>query len=127
MTVLRIWRHFDYALLLTAVLLTAFGVIMIYSANLGSLDPRLQDIWRRQAIFGAVGIGLIILLAMFPQDFHWLGDFWWLMYLIAVILLVLVLLFGRSEIGRVRSWFDLGFVQFQQTIFHTYKYRPQLQ
>jgi len=110
---LRIWRHFDYALLLTAVLLTAFGVIMIYSANLGSLDPRLQDLWRRQAIFGAVGIGLIILLGMFPQDFHWLGDFWWLMYLIAVILLVLVLLFGRSEIGRVRSWFDLGFVRFQ--------------
>ena len=110
---MRIWRHFDYGLLFTTVLLTAFGVVMVYSANLGSLDPRLQDLWRRQAIFGAVGIGLIILLAMFPQDFHWLGDFWWLMYLIAVILLVLVLLFGRSEIGRVRSWFDLGFVRFQ--------------
>ena len=86
---------------------------MIYSANLGSLDPRLQELWRRQAIFGAVGIGLVILLAMFPQDFHWLGDFWWLMYLVAVVLLVLVLFFGQSEIGRVRSWFDLGFVRFQ--------------
>ncbi|MGD8966161.1 MAG: FtsW/RodA/SpoVE family cell cycle protein [Anaerolineae bacterium] len=113
MTVLRIWRHFDYVLLITAVLLTAFGVVMIYSANLGSLDPRLQELWRRQAIFGAVGVGLIILLAMVPQDFHWLGDFWWLMYLVAVVLLILVLFFGRSEIGRVRSWFDLGFVRFQ--------------
>jgi rod shape determining protein RodA len=110
---LRIWRHFDYVLVVTTVLLTVFGVVMIYSANLGSLDPRLQDLWRRQAIFGAVGIGLIILLAMFPQDFHWLGDFWWLMYLVAVALLVLVLFFGRSEIGRVRSWFDLGFLRFQ--------------
>jgi rod shape determining protein RodA len=112
-TVLRIWRHFDYVLLITTALLTAFGVVMIYSANLGSLDPRLQELWRRQAIFGAVGIGLIILLAMFPRDFHWLGDFWWLMYLVAVVLLVLVLFFGRSEIGRVRSWFDLGFVRVQ--------------
>jgi rod shape determining protein RodA len=100
-------------LLITTALLTAFGVVMIYSANLGSLDPRLQELWRRQAIFGAVGVGLVVLLAVFPRDFHWLGDFWWLMYLVAVALLVLVLFFGQSEIGRVRSWFDLGFVQFQ--------------
>jgi rod shape determining protein RodA len=93
--------------------LTAFGVIMIHSANLGSLDPRLQELWRRQAIFGAIGLGLVILLAMFPRDFHWLGDFWWLIYLLAVVLLVLVLFFGQSEIGRVRSWFDLGFVRLQ--------------
>ena len=86
---------------------------MIYSANLGSVDTRLQDLWRRQAILGAVGVGLVILLASFPRDFHWLGDFWWLLYLIALILLILVLLFGQSEIGRVRSWFDLGFVRFQ--------------
>jgi rod shape determining protein RodA len=112
-TALRAWRHFDYVLLITTVLLTTFGVVMIYSANLGSLDPRLQELWRRQAIFGAVGIGMIILLAMFPRDFHWLGDFWWLMYLVAVALLILVLFFGRSEIGRVRSWFDLGFVRVQ--------------
>jgi rod shape determining protein RodA len=112
-TALRAWRHFDYVLLITTVLLTTFGVVMIYSANLGSLDPRLQELWRRQAIFGAVGIGMIILLAMFPRDFHWLGDFWWLMYLLAVALLILVLFFGRSEIGRVRSWFDLGFVRVQ--------------
>jgi rod shape determining protein RodA len=100
-------------LLITTALLTGFGVVMIYSANLGSLDPRLQELWRRQAIFGAVGVGLVVLLAVFPRDFHWLGDFWWLMYLVAVALLVLVLFFGQSEIGRVRSWFDLGFVQFQ--------------
>lgn len=86
---------------------------MIYSANLGSLDPHLQDLWRRQAIFGAVGIGLIVLLAIFPRDFHWLGDFWWLFYLTSVALLLLVLVFGQSEIGRVRSWFNLGFIRFQ--------------
>ncbi|MGD2105541.1 MAG: FtsW/RodA/SpoVE family cell cycle protein [Anaerolineae bacterium] len=110
---LRVWRHFDYVLFITATLLTAFGVVMIYSANLGSIDPRLQDLWRRQATFGAVGIGLIVLLASFPRDFHWLGDFWWLLYLVALALLVLVLIFGQSEIGRVRSWLDLGFVRFQ--------------
>ena len=55
----------------------------------------------------------MILLASFPRDFHWLGDFWWLLYVIALVLLILVLVFGQSEIGRVRSWFDLGFIRFQ--------------
>lgn len=110
---MRLWRHFDYTLFITAILLTAFGLVMIYSANLGSLDPRMQDLWRRQAVFGVVGVGLIILLAIFPQDFHWLGDFWWLIYAVAVVLLIFVLMFGESEIGVARRWFDLGFMRLQ--------------
>jgi rod shape determining protein RodA len=109
----RIWRHFDYVLLVVTVLLTAYGVLMIYSANLGSLDPRLQDLWRRQAVIGAAGIGLIFLLAAFPRDYQWLGDFWWLAYLLAVVMLVLVLFLGQSEIGEVRGWFDLGVLRLQ--------------
>jgi len=109
----RIWRHFDYVLLVVTVLLTAYGVLMIYSANLGSPDPRLQDLWRRQAVIGAAGIGLIILLAAFPRDYQWLGDFWWLAYLLAVVMLVLVLFLGQSEIGEVRGWFDLGVLRLQ--------------
>jgi rod shape determining protein RodA len=109
----RIWRHFDYVLLAVAVLLTAYGVLMIYSANLGSPDPRLQDLWRRQAVIGAAGIGLILLLAAFPRDYQWLGDFWWLAYLLAVVMLVLVLFLGQSEIGEVRGWFDLGVLRLQ--------------
>ena len=110
---LRLWRHFDYILLVATILLTAYGVLMIYSANLGSLDPALQDLWRRQAIIGAAGIGLILLLAAFPRDYQWLGDFWWLAYLLAVALLVLVLFVGQSQIGQVSGWIDLGAFRLQ--------------
>jgi rod shape determining protein RodA len=113
MTRFRIWRHFDYVLLAVTILLIAYGVLMIYSANLSHPDPDLADLWRRQAIFGAAGVGLIFLLAAFPRDYQWLGDFWWLAYLLAVVLLVLVLFFGQSEIGEMRGWFDLGFVRLQ--------------
>jgi rod shape determining protein RodA len=109
----RIWRHFDYVLFVVMLLLTAYGVLMVYSANLGSLDPRLRDLWRRQAVIGAVGMVLILLLAVFPRDYQWLGDFWWLAYLFAVLTLVLVLFFGQSEIGQVRGWFYLGEFHFQ--------------
>jgi rod shape determining protein RodA len=113
MSTLRMWRHFDYVLLVVTILLAGYGVLMIYSANLGSLDPDLQDIWRRQAMFGVVGVGLIFLAAIFPRDYGWLGDFWWLIYVLAAGLLVLTYFFGGSEIGDVSGWLDLGFIQFQ--------------
>jgi rod shape determining protein RodA len=113
MSAFRVWRHFDYVLLVVTVLLATYGVLMIYSANLGSLDPDLQDLWRRQAVVAAAGVGLIFLLAIFPRDYEWLGDFWWLAYLLAVVLLVLAYFFGSSEIGDVSGWLDLGLLQFQ--------------
>lgn len=113
MSRLRVWRHFDYVLLLVVILLTAYGVVMIYSANLGSPDPDLRDLWRRQAILGAVGIGLVLLMSAFPRDYHWYSDLWWLALLAAGVLLGLVLVYGRSEIGQVSSWFDLGFFNLQ--------------
>jgi len=108
MASLRLWRHFDYLLLIVTILLTIFGVVMIHSASQGYLDSELRGLWRRQAIVGAAGVGLIFLLAAFPQDYNWLGDFWWLAYLVALLLLVLVLLFGGSEIADVRTWIKVG-------------------
>ncbi len=113
MTETRTWRHFDYVLLAVTVLLAVYGVMMIYSANLGSLDPELEFLWRRQALVAGIGIGLIFLLAIFPRDYEWLGDFWWLAYLAAVVLLVLAYFFGSSEIGDVSGWLSLGFFNFQ--------------
>jgi rod shape determining protein RodA len=109
----RYWRHFDYVLLIVTILLTIYGIVMIYSANLGSPDPDLQTLWRRQMLFGAAGLGILILLAVFPRDYQWLGDFWWLAYLISAGLLVLVLFFGGSQVGNISGWFDLGFITFQ--------------
>ena len=109
----HVWRHFDFVLLGVTILLTVLGLVMIYSANLGSPDPDLKELWRRQAVLGAAGLALIFLSASFPRDYQWLGDFSWLAYLGAVILLVLSLLFGSSQIGEVRGWLDLGFIQFQ--------------
>jgi len=108
MTGARIWRHFDYVLLLVAVLLAVFGVVMVYSATKGSLDENVLGLWRRQATVGVAGVGLIFLLAAFPRDYHWLGDFWWLAFLIAIVLLALLFPFGGSDIADVKTWFDLG-------------------
>jgi len=111
----RSWRNFDFVLLLVVILLTVYGVVMIYNANQGSPDPDLRNLWRRQAILGVAGIGIIFLLAVFPREYQWLGDFWWLAYLVAVILLVLVFFIGaRDEVtGEMIGWFDLGVFRLQ--------------
>jgi len=108
MGALHSWRHFDYVLLIVVLLLTILGVILIRSANLGSPDEDLRGLWRRQATFGVVGIGIIFLFAVIPRNYQWLGDFWWLAYLVALALLILVLFFGHSQIGNVRGWFSFG-------------------
>jgi len=50
----RIWRNYDFVLLIAALLLLAYGVAMIHSAShtLGAV----KDSALRQAIFAVVGI-----------------------------------------------------------------------
>jgi rod shape determining protein RodA len=104
----RLWRHFDFVLLGAAVVLTLYGVVMIHSANQGSLDPQLLGEWSKQAILGLVGVGLVFLIAAFPRDYTWLADLWLPAYLTACALLVLALIFGTSQVGQVSGWLYLG-------------------
>ncbi len=103
------WRQFDFLLLVAMLLLVALGVAMVRSATLNT--PDLADLWRRQANFAVMGLALFLVLAAVP--YTWWRSIWWLGYLIALGLLVLVLFVGRSEIGDVRRWFYIGTFRFQ--------------
>ncbi len=103
------WRQFDFLLLVVMVLLVALGVAMIRSATTNT--PDLADLWRRQANFAIIGLALFFIVAAAP--YTWWRPVWWLGYLVALGLLVLVLFIGRSEIGDVRRWFYIGSFRFQ--------------
>lgn len=103
------WRQFDFLLLVVMLLLVALGVAMIRSATANT--PDLADLWRRQANFAIIGLALFLLVAAAP--YTWWRPVWWLGYLVALVLLVLVLFIGRSEIGDVRRWFYIGSFRFQ--------------
>jgi len=105
----RTWLKFDFFLVGVLLLLIALGVAMIRSANLGTLD--LTELWRRQVTFGAIGLGLLLAAAAVP--YNWLRHGWWLAYLLALGLLILVLAIGESEIGDVRRWIYIGNFRFQ--------------
>ncbi|MCU0522053.1 MAG: rod shape-determining protein RodA, partial [Anaerolineae bacterium] len=74
------WEHFDWGLLIIAVVLSMIGLAMIYSATLGSED--LADTWRRQAIYAAIGVGLFFFVASI--DYRLLESLEWPLYFLTL-------------------------------------------
>ncbi|MHB1417236.1 MAG: rod shape-determining protein RodA [Chloroflexota bacterium] len=108
---LRIWRHFDFPLLLCALVLVGIGMAMIYSATWGG-EPGLptDDSIYRQAIYAAGG--LVLMWVAIVVDYRLLGTVAWPFYVLTLVLLVLVLVNGQSSYGAQR-WLDLGIIPLQ--------------
>lgn len=107
----RLWRHFDWILLITVVLLMGFGVTMIYSATRNAEDPRLIDATTRQLLYVTAGIGVLIGIALI--DYRLYEGTQRIIYIIALVLLLVALALGQSRIGDVRRWFTFGLIDVQ--------------
>jgi rod shape determining protein RodA len=112
-------RHVDLTLVASVLALSCYGLVMIYSATRNA--PRLADAnldpqyyLQRQALFVAVGIGLMIVTGL--VDYRVYRDFAPFVYAATVGLLTLVLLFGAVHKGQQAS-FDLGPFQVQPSEF----------
>ncbi len=103
------------AILLATILLLFFGLLMMTSASVEIAESRYGDAWfhlRRQAIFAAIGIVVMLVTAHIPINFwNRLNQ---LLLIAAYAMLVLVLLpgFGHEVNGSTR-WIDLGFITVQ--------------
>jgi len=107
-------RHVDPALLFATLLLSAFGVLMVFSATVhkqetAGLDP--NAFMERQIIFAIVGAGLLIAMSMF--DYRHLRAFAPVLYAMALIGLVLVLTPLGDVRGGASRWINLGAFQAQ--------------
>ena len=101
-------REFDVILLLTAMGLTAYGALLIYSGSLtqyGSSVTAFSHPMTRQVIFAAGG--LAAMLALSRVDYRVLGPLSLTLYLLALAGLAFVLVAGGSEFGS-RRWIDIG-------------------
>jgi len=107
----RSWRHFDWLLLLVVVLLIGYGVTMIYSSTRNAEDPHLMSAATRQLLFAVAGLG--VLLAAAAIDYRIWGGVQRIVYLVALLLLVIALVLGQSQIGEVRRWIPLPFFDVQ--------------
>jgi cell division protein FtsW len=100
----------DVPLLLAVVALLLLGLVMVYSASQLAV-PGDPSAWlRRQAIWAALGGVALTFTAR--VDYHLWRRAAWSAMVVAVALLGLVLLFGRTAYGAQR-WLRLGFLSFQ--------------
>jgi len=111
----RLWRRGDRALLLAVAALTAFGLVMVFSASevqgwLWFHNPAYY--FERQLMWLALGV--ILLFAGANLDYHRLRPLAWPLGVVTVVLMVLVLLphFG-VEVNGARRWLRLGPLQMQ--------------
>jgi len=100
----RLWRHFDWVLLLAVALLIGYGVTMIYSATLNV--ESLAGYVTRQVLYSVMGLGVLMIVA--AVDYRIWNGIHRIAYVAAVLLLVSALFLGTSEVGQVRRWFKLG-------------------
>ena len=111
----RLWRRGDRALLLAVAALTAFGLVMVFSASevQGWLwFHNAAYYFERQLVW--LLIGVVLLFAGANLDYHRLRPLAWPLGVGTVVLMVMVLLphFG-VEVNGARRWLRLGPLQMQ--------------
>ena len=106
--------YYDYSLLAVIILLTCFGLVMLYSTSSYMAELNYGDdmyYFKKQA---AISFGCIIIALGISQiDYHILTKFTGVLYGMAAILMVLV----KTPLGRTangaRRWLNLGPLSFQ--------------
>lgn len=99
-----LYLNWPLIILLTAV--ACAGFLMLYSVAGGSASQWMEP----QAKRFAMGLGLMVLIAMFPIWF-W-RNMAGLAYIVSLVLLVAVEFLGETRMGAQR-WIDLGFMRLQ--------------
>ena len=105
----RLITNFDWVTFCLVMLLAAIGVVNIYSAS-ASYSVSNMPFYVKQLSWLAGGI-LVILLAC-SVDYHILEDLSYWFYGLILLLLLLVMVMGRTSMGATR-WLHLGFVNIQ--------------
>lgn len=96
------FKDYKFSLVLLVLAISMIGIFMVGSAN-AEYQPK--------QILGVV-LGLIAMAVISLIDYKWILNFYWLMYIVNLLLLLAVVFFGTNANGATR-WLDLGFIQFQ--------------
>lgn len=95
----------DIWLLIGLLMITGYGMLVLYSASGAN-----QAMFTNRIIQVCLGLGLMLVMAMFPPRFYERISPY--LYIVCIILLLLVDLVGETSKGAQR-WLNLGFVRFQ--------------
>ncbi len=105
-------RRMEWPLMAAVLGLMALGLTAIYSSST-AINPNSNFHWK-QAIFYVLGLGLAAGICLL--DYKILARWALIGYWLAIVLLVVVVVFGTKKLGAKR-WIDVGSFQFQPSEF----------
>lgn len=104
----------DWKLVGPAVLLSIFGIVLIFSAQYYTDDPGSQEHYIKQMIWlGGALFAFVVTIILPPRFYDFIS---YLFYALIVILLIAVLIFGSRQ-GGAASWFKFGPINMQPSEF----------
>ncbi|MDQ0482749.1 putative lipid II flippase FtsW [Guptibacillus hwajinpoensis] len=114
----KLFKHYDYSLIISVLLLCGFGLVMVYSASMVWAVMRHETnsafFFNRQIIWLVVSLVMFLIAMLFPYKAYRkfivpiLGG--------SILMLVLVRFVG-STTNNARSWIELGPFSFQPSEF----------
>jgi len=113
----NISSKYDLISLSIYIIIALFGIVNIFSSNYNENLSSFLDLSYpvgKQVIFFSVSIVLLFLILFTRHKFLYDNSF--LFYIISILLLVGLFFFGIKA-GGARSWYDLGFINFQPSEF----------
>ena len=112
-------KNIDIVLLIAVIIISIFGVLMIYSSSSIWAEYKFNDPFRylkMQGIFLIIGIILMFIIAKIPYTYY--KDKANIILLVCFLLLILVLIPGIGKIRNgSRSWFGIGSLGIQPSEF----------
>lgn len=110
-------RNIDWMTLVLTLAVMLIGWLMIYAVGYDAAEvdrPMMSKIYMKQAMF--IGISIFIIFITYLIEWKFWQTFAYLIYALAIVLLLLVLFFGK-EIKGATSWFSVGGFTFQPSEF----------
>ncbi len=101
----RLQSHFPWAFFWVALSLLVIGLINLHSATYNLVQGGISPLLISQVIW--ILFGVVLATALLVIDYRLFTQFSYPLYIFSVILLLMVLLFGKSIAGN-RNWLALG-------------------
>lgn len=109
------WQHLDWVLLATVLLVSALGLLMVFSTSRGASPPYYYAKTAKQLLY--IVMGLVVGGVLMLIDYRHFRDWAPFIYGGAIVLLLAVITpLGSSHKGS-QGWFDLGMFQLQPSEF----------
>jgi rod shape determining protein RodA len=104
-----LWDQLDDRLVILTVALMVIGIANLFSATINMFGEGVP-FYQRQLIW--FGLGLLVALSVFLIDYRYYEEFAYPFYVVVLVLIVCVLIYGMV-VGGGQRWIKLGFFYFQ--------------